>query len=46
MDANLALVEVFKAVFRGLCDADGGVKDTLNIARDIRLKLGHKILAI
>jgi hypothetical protein len=26
MDANPGLVEVFKAVFRGLCDADGRVK--------------------
>jgi hypothetical protein len=25
-EANLALVEVFKTVFRGLCDADGRVK--------------------
>jgi hypothetical protein len=25
-DANLSLVEVFKIVFRGLCDADGRVK--------------------
>jgi hypothetical protein len=39
MDDNLALlVEVFGTVFRGLWDADGTVKHTLNIARDIRLK--------
>jgi hypothetical protein len=35
MDDNLALVEVFETVFRGLCDADGRVKHTLNIASDI-----------